>query len=121
MSEEYILENAIPKFTVNNIVQMINEKLKNSNKEEYCKNNNIDYDMLNDILLEPNFMSYNMYVIASKILNKTIDELTELKESKKTVNFRKLKNCNIEEITTDLDFAKLLFDEIIINAKLNNR
>lgn len=121
MNDKYVIESSIPKYTVNNIVIMIKDKLKNINKEEYCKNHDIDYDMLKDILLEPNFMSYNMYVTASRILDISIDELTVFDETKKTINFRKLKNCSTEDITSDLDFAKLLFNEIIINAKLNNR
>jgi hypothetical protein len=117
--EYYKSETIIPKYTSYEIVCLINKELSKSNIDEICKKNNIDKETLEVILKGPKILSLEMYKIVSKILKKSIKELTKIDTIDVKTSFRKSKKCSIDDIKKDLDLANMLFNEIIINAKLN--
>ncbi|WP_283672365.1 hypothetical protein [Clostridium perfringens] len=78
------------------------------NKEEFKK-----------LLKFPNILSYEMYKIIGKILNKSIKELTEIKTVDLKVDYRRTRiESESGEIKDFLAFANNIFDEIISVKRL---
>lgn len=118
--EEYEFENAMPKYTSYEIAYLLNEKLlKFKNIKELCTKYDVNEKLLQTILKKPKLLSLEMYKVASKILEKPIKELTLIEISSVKTSFRKSEKCSIVDIKSDLDLANMLFNEIVINAKIN--
>lgn len=111
----------IPRYTTYEISGLLRKKMKNvTNVEEYCERNSIDKELLKVMLKETKVFSFEMYTIAGQILNMTIDELTVAEDSSIQKKFRKKLKCENIDIKDELAIAEFLFNEIVINAKLNS-
>lgn len=118
--KEYKFESIMPEYTSYEISYLLNEKLsKFHDIDELCKHYDVDKEVLQVILRGPKLLSLEMYKVASKILEKPIEELTEIKMSNMKTSFRKSEKCLIEDIKEDLDLANMMFNEMVINAKIN--
>lgn len=71
----------IPKYTTHEISNLVSKQVHEfKGVEGLCKALNIDKQLVRVILSSPKVFSVEMYDIASKILNKSFDELTDFTE-----------------------------------------
>lgn len=111
----------IPRYTTYEISNLLRLKLNQiTNVEEYCRTNLINKDLLAVMLEETKIFSVEMYEIAGQILNMTLDDLTAVEDSSVQTKFRKKSKCSSIDIKEEIELADLLFNEIVINAKLNS-
>lgn len=121
MGKKIILSNESLKYTSYELVNMVkNEIKKYEDLNKFAYLNDIDVNLLKQILMYPKILSFDMYKIIGKIVNKSIKELTEIEVHKIEPDFRgNPDECdNIEEF---LLFSNNLFEEIIINLKIRGK
>jgi hypothetical protein len=104
----------LPKYTLTEIVNEI-KNIPQKDIDKICSQKNIDSQYITDILKEPDFFSFEMYSAASKLLNKSIKELTAFSNEKHEIKFR---GKPTQENRNAISFIFDLFEEVIINQRL---
>lgn len=108
-------------------VELINELIKkenlNTNEEEKIKRVANKYNLNEELFIEllkfPKVLSYEMYEILSRVLGKSIRELTEIEDVELKPDYRAAYiGKESDEINEFLIFANNIFDEIISVRKL---
>lgn len=79
----------------------------------------IDPERINIFLERPKIYTLEMYEIASKITEISLDDLLEIEKYDIKPNFRKEDECDVSSIMEFINDANILFDEIINCKRLN--
>ncbi|EPB8146018.1 hypothetical protein [Clostridium perfringens] len=118
------MESKFLKYTSNELINKVIEKeninvIKDEDINRVVEKYELNKEQFKKLLNFPNILSYEMYQIISKILNKSIKELTEIKTIELKVDYRR---TNIEsesgEVKNLLVFANSIFEEIISVKRL---
>ncbi|MBE6049827.1 MAG: hypothetical protein E7214_03975 [Clostridium sp.] len=117
MSKEGIVVRTKLRYTSYELISSVEEKINEYKSiEEFNKIYRIDEQVLKEMLRRPKILTFEMYKIISKILGKTIKELTEVEKDTIITQFRG--NEEYENTKDIVELANNIFDEIIINLKL---
>lgn len=117
---KYIIESQRPQYTSYEITRQIKKAVSEYGGIDEIKDKfNVDIEIVKSILNNPKLFSLKMYKVASKILEKTLEELTNIQIDKLQPDFRKCRDCETESVYQELKLANIIFDEIIINKKMN--
>lgn len=118
MKDSILLKNKRLKYTSYKLIDMVKEKINIATLDDICTKCSVDKDILEKILQYPQIINLSMYKVIGKILEMSIEELTQFEEYEVIPNFRKDKDTEIVDIENLIKEADLIFEEIIINSKL---
>lgn len=113
--------NQRPAYTRYELAKLVKDKRNSEYKtrEQFAAQYGISVTLLNNIENASRAFNVPMYRACSIILNKSIEELTATVVDKEEHDYRA--NQLSTEVTTTVDFANMIFSEIVMQHKLSVR
>lgn len=116
---ESLIISETPKYLDDEITDLVINIISKKGIESLTKELDLDPKHIDIFLKKPKIYTLEMYEIASRITEISLDDLLEIEEHDIKPNFRKEDECEMDSVMEYINDANILFDEIINCKRLN--